>query len=123
MDRRFRRIAVFQKYGGRCAYCGDHVSVASMEVDHIHPRAQRHLVSLESFENLENLHPACRPCNRTKGNRNLEDFRTHIRRLRNDLITSKRYECLSQMALYVVNQWDGKFFFEQVPGCEEDSQD
>jgi 5-methylcytosine-specific restriction endonuclease McrA len=46
-----------QVFAGRCAYCLD----AAQEADHLHPLA------LGGADAIENLVPACRRCNRSKG--------------------------------------------------------
>ena len=54
------RIAVHEKYGGRCAYCGRKIELKDMQVDHFVP--QRGWNESGSNE-LPNLMPACRMCN------------------------------------------------------------
>lgn len=53
-----------------CVYCGG----KSNTWDHINPRWNR------GKDNIENLVPACRKCNSTKGNRPLQDFLKKIGR-------------------------------------------
>lgn len=61
--RKWRKLReqVFNEYGRACAYCGYEDSV--MTVDHILPRSRGGL------DLLENLLPACRRCNYSRGNR------------------------------------------------------
>lgn len=53
------------EFGGRCAYCGD---IAPLEADHVVP------IVLGGPTKIENLLPACVPCNRSKGPKPLEDW-------------------------------------------------
>ena len=53
------REQVFNEYGRACAYCGYEDSI--MTVDHIIPRVRG------GQDILENLLPACRRCNYSKG--------------------------------------------------------
>lgn len=76
------RQTVFEKYDGKCAYCGlEFKSIKDMQVDHI--IAQRNMT--ERLKNLKtdindisNLNPSCRSCNRFKDTFTLEQFRKNI---------------------------------------------
>lgn len=93
------RNKVYQKYGGRCAYCGDEITLKQMQIDHIIPKrhySEAHgclIVEAKKFteyglNDIRNLNPACRPCNNRKSACTLEEFREEIleqvRRLRRD---------------------------------------
>lgn len=54
------RRAVYDKMGGRCAYCGEQLNYEDMQVDHV--------VALRSKgeDDLANMLPACRSCNHYK---------------------------------------------------------
>ncbi len=85
------RNRVHAKYGGRCAYCGEEITVKQMQVDHIEP-LHRGLMQLpeeiDRLSHINNLNPACRPCNNRKRTHPLEEFRAEIsaqvQRLRRD---------------------------------------
>lgn len=69
-----KRLKVYNKYNGRCAYCGNVLSniinnaVLEQTIDHID--------SGKPVNNkLENLNPCCRSCNSSKGTKTLEEFR------------------------------------------------
>lgn len=70
--KRDTRLAVFEKFPGRCGYCGCGINLQSMQVDHIHPRVAG------GTDAMENLLPACRPCNNYKLFFTLEEFRRMI---------------------------------------------
>lgn len=75
------RKTVHQKYGGRCAYCGCEISQQAMQIDHIEPIFRGRMQSPEEIERLnhiDNLNPACRPCNHRKSTLAVEDFRAEI---------------------------------------------
>ena len=59
----YTRRNLWRRDGGRCAYCGTRVSLASFTIDHVHPR------SLGGLTTWENTVSACMPCNSRKGNR------------------------------------------------------
>lgn len=66
-ERDWKRLVA--RYGGCCAYCG---TPGGTSVDHVVPlsRGGRHSIG--------NVLPACKPCNSSKGNRLLIDWRTRI---------------------------------------------
>jgi len=49
------REKVLNKYDKKCAYCGEEIDIKSMQVDHIHPKANGGL------NLIENYNPSC--CN------------------------------------------------------------
>jgi 5-methylcytosine-specific restriction endonuclease McrA len=66
------RATVHQKYGGRCAYCGEPITQKAMQVDHIHPKY------LGGSDDIENLNPSCRACNNYKLTYDIEELRRQI---------------------------------------------
>ena len=65
-----KRKKIYQKFGGRCAYCG-HLP-PGLTLDHIKP------VSKGGTWRLENLYPACYDCNKAKSSLSIEQFREAI---------------------------------------------
>ena len=74
------RIAVHQKYGGHCAYCGAVITVKEMQVDHIWPQARSHWQKDLDPNRPENLNPSCRACNYAKHTYNIELFRSEMQK-------------------------------------------
>lgn len=76
------REQIHQKYGGRCAYCGQEIDLKDMQVDHVIP--QRAATCYGSYATYEQVHceqnymPSCRSCNNYKGGNRLETFRKSI---------------------------------------------
>lgn len=71
------RMAVFGKYGGRCAYCGISLTLGqkgdtAFQVDHLHPRY------LGGTDEMDNLVPACRICNYYKKTLSVEQLREQL---------------------------------------------
>lgn len=61
---------VYYKTHGQCWYCASDISpFGNWEIEHVTPRCQG------GSDDLSNLVPACRECNRAKGGRNLEEYR------------------------------------------------
>lgn len=67
-----KRERVHAKTGGRCSYCGIHVSLLTFAVDHV--TARKHGGS----NRIENLMPACTSCNGAKGAKTVEDYRMYL---------------------------------------------
>jgi 5-methylcytosine-specific restriction endonuclease McrA len=74
------RIKVFEKYGGRCAYCGTLLG-EKWHVDHLKAVHRDNGVHQRPDETIENLMPSCPPCNIYKATYSIEDFRANIERL------------------------------------------
>ena len=64
---------IFSSCDGSCYYCGVKLDpFGTWEVDHMNPREQG---GADAFHNLV---AACRKCNRSKGNRSVEQYREAI---------------------------------------------
>ena len=111
-----QREAVFNKYGGRCAYCGCELTLRTMQVDHIKA------VYTSSLENnnvetqddsFDNLNPSCRQCNFYKGTLNIEQFRNKIKTiLYRTLQSTFKAKLSKKLGMMKVTQFD-KFYFEK----------
>lgn len=64
-----KRQAIFARYKGRCAYCGQPMKKKDMTVDHYVPKSRG------GGDNIENLMPCCKACNAMKAADKLKTFR------------------------------------------------
>lgn len=48
------RMKVYQKCGGRCAYCGCEIEYKDMQIDHVKP------LRIGGADEINNMLPACR---------------------------------------------------------------
>lgn len=107
------RQAVYQKYNGRCAYCGKPIAYKDMQVDHFLPLRDWGGENALS-NNISNLMPACRMCNHYKRANGLETFRRYIaeipRKMRDDYI----YKVGVAYGNIVENEKEIVFYFERV---------
>lgn len=86
------RKQVYSKFGGKCAYCGEWITLKEMQVDHIIPKRNfkrfvfnkykipsflSHLTK-DDMDHIDNLFPACRVCNNWKSSFSLSTFRSEI---------------------------------------------
>ena len=101
------RVDVYNKYGGRCAYCGLPIKYANMQVDHIIPKFNG------GTDYINNLNPSCRRCNHYKRSMSLEFFRHTIKTLHKRI--KQIYICKVGYDFGVIrhNEWDGLFYFEK----------
>lgn len=112
-----QREAVFNKYGGRCAYCGCELTLRTMQVDHI---KAVYTSSLENDgvetqdDNIENLNPSCRQCNFYKGTLDIEQFRKKIMTtLYETCQNTFQAKLAKKLGMLTVKQFD-KFYFERI---------
>ena len=67
-----QREQIYNKYNGRCAYCGQNIEYKEMQVDHIKAKY------LGGEDKIENYVPACKPCNFYKTTLDIDSFRNRI---------------------------------------------
>lgn len=108
-DVKIDRKAVWQKYGGRCAYCGCEITIKEMQVDHLKPKR------IGGSNDMDNLNPSCRLCNHYKRAMSLEEFRTWalgglVGRLRKIYIV----RVAEKYGMITINNYDRKFYFEKL---------
>lgn len=67
-----KKLSIFAKYKGHCAYCGKELTLSAMTADHRVPKSKG------GGNSNENLMPCCKECNHAKGDDNLEILRIHL---------------------------------------------
>lgn len=123
------RQKVFDKYGGKCAYCGCELQ-KGWHVDEIEPvrrnkiwdAVKRKWVVLKSKPmehpermNIENQNPACASCNINKHSDSLENFRTAIKKYVESLnLYSTQYKIAKRYGLITETNIEVKFYFESL---------
>ena len=122
------REQIFQKFSGKCAYCGHKMKIVDMQIDHIIPKSTYHFhietrhkvpsflshLKYEDVNHVDNLFPSCQVCNLRKLNYSLEDFRKEVSELVSILESksqtyklAKRYNFVKTKRVKPV-----KFYFE-----------
>ena len=103
------RQQVYEKYGGRCAYCGCELDIRDMQVDHIKS------VYKHGEDTLENYNPSCRMCNFYKSMYSVEFLRERIANIPAKL---RERQFIYKMAIkYGLVEETGsnvRFYFEKV---------
>ena len=114
---RLRREAVYRKYGGRCAYCGNPILMKDMQVDHFVPKykaaAYEHYTGGD-VESLDNLYPSCRLCNHYKRANGIETFRKWIEEIPRKLKREYIYNVGVKYGIVQPQPRKIQFFFEKV---------
>ena len=99
-----QRLEIFEKTGGRCAYCGIELTLDHMQVDH--------MVSLHNHGNddMGNLVSSCRECNYYKGGCNPDGFRKKLKKA----FRQEKKRPFVQMLEDRYEGWNGVFHFERM---------
>lgn len=109
------RESAYEKYGGRCAYCGEPIQYTEMEVDYLKP--MQHGGKME----IDNLLPSCRVCKRNRKNRQLDKFRKQLQDIPKTLDKDCSYRLGKKYG--IVQDYPEpmiKFFFETGKSLGED---
>lgn len=113
MDKK-QRLQVYNKYNGRCAYCGRKITYKEMQVDHIRPKyIFGSKLPKEELESISNYNPSCRMCNYRKGTLSIAEFREEIRLQAERAM--KSFACRMTMAYGLLDYHPEKeviFYFE-----------
>lgn len=104
------RVAIYNKYGGHCAYCGVELDLCNMQNDHIKSRASGY----QDLEAGNNLNPACPLCNGWKHSDNLETFRRSIsQQVRKCRDYSRNFRMAERYGLVQIIEKPIVFYFER----------
>ena len=112
----YDRNLIFNKYNGKCAYCGCELK-KGWHVDHITPIKRNTDGTCENpeFDVIENYNPSCPSCNIQKNSFTLEQFRENIKQFINSLNQystqykfAKKYNLVNETNLNVVFYYETK---------------
>lgn len=130
------REALKKKFGGRCAYCGcelgdrwhaDHVQPVTRLSEWVEYRTpkrsgyfkQTGAMHNPEFDCLENMNPACVPCNMDKGGYHLEQWRDRLTSTINTLTRdAPAYRFAKRFGLVVETGAPVVFYFEQCAALQ-----
>lgn len=129
MTKKESRELIFNKYGGKCAYCGEELQ-RGWHVDELKPvrrqytedycyEKRKHIRKITRLTHPERMHidnqmPACASCNINKHSDSLEEFRKliqgfmkHLNEVNTQYKIAKRYGLIQETVKPVV------FYFEK----------
>jgi len=110
-----KRKIVFDKYNGKCAYCGCKIEYTNFHVDHIIALNRGyHRDEIEKGSGkVENLNPSCISCNSSKSNFTIERWRSELelkkQRIKRD---SPTFNLLLRYGCVIENDIPITFYFE-----------
>lgn len=110
-----KRKAVFEKFGGRCAYCGELLPEKGWHIDHKEPCVRSFKGGYDNPSALcaENEYPACASCNINKHSMSVEQFRASISKFVESLNKySVQYKIAKRYGLISEIKQEVKFYFE-----------
>ncbi len=120
-----QREAIYYKYNGRCAYCGD-ILPDKWHIDHLQPIKRTHVwdkaravwrvsgCDHPELDTFDNYMPSCPSCNINKHSDTLEQFRTNIKGYLNSLIIRNvNYQVARRYGLVKETNNDVIFYFEK----------
>ena len=115
-----KRKIVYQKYSGKCSYCGIKLSYNEMQVDHIIPKyrgsshSEINSYGLQKGTNdIENLNPSCKSCNCSKSTFTIENWKKQLELKHERLLRdSSSYRILNRFGCIKYNN-NIKFYFEK----------
>lgn len=104
------RKQVYEKYGGRCAYCGCELEYKDMQVDHVEPVYLGY-----GGDDIDNLMPACRMCNFYKSTFTLEKFRERLKTIPDRLERDFTYRMAKKYGIVEEHKEETvRFYFENI---------
>ena len=118
------RQQVYEKYAGRCAYCGIKLDIKDMQVDHFISKCDFDYMGKKDApeqDDISNLMPACRMCNHYKRAHSLKLFRRMIEEIPRKCRDGYIYKVGVRYGLIEEHEKPIKFFFEQAEGAADDS--
>ncbi|SCI52095.1 HNH endonuclease [Intestinibacter bartlettii] len=103
------RIEIYNRFDGRCGYCGEKIDIKDMQVDHI--------VALRvgGTDTLDNMICSCRSCNHYKSTYTLEKFEKQLQEIPNRLIRdSAIFRIGLKYGLIEIKDKKVEFYFKKI---------
>ena len=113
------RLALYEKYNHKCAYCGCDLEYNDMQVDHkapvyVHTDLKQDMTVEEMYDE-SNFLPACRQCNFYKSTMSIEEFRKRLgSTMMNNLQKNFNYKLAIKYGLVVEHTKPVVFYFEYL---------
>ena len=107
------RMEVFNKYNGRCAYCGEKLHFSAMQIDHFRPRFNGKVNDVE-VEHIDNYMPSCRFCNQYKQSYDIETFRALLEKLHKRVKKVFVVRVAMNFGIVTFKRFSGRFYFEKI---------
>jgi 5-methylcytosine-specific restriction endonuclease McrA len=109
-----KRLKVYERYNGHCAYCGKKIDYKDMQVDHIQPKHSYRTFEKDIADHINNLNPSCRRCNHYKRGADIKAFRRLLLTLHQRVRKQYINKVAEDYGIITVKPWDGLFYFEKA---------
>ncbi|MSS84510.1 HNH endonuclease [Actinomycetaceae bacterium WB03_NA08] len=108
------RELVLAKTGGHCAYCGCHLTLKTMQEDHVIPLRRGDKGDKSHLDVLSNKMPACRSCNYYKSDMTLDQFRERMDLMIQNLERNSTVKALLRYGKIAFTRGPVEFYFEKL---------
>jgi len=108
------RQAVFNKYNGHCAYCGEPITLKTFQVDHFNSKRMSYQYPDTDVDRFDNLMPSCRKCNNHKSSMNIDLFRREIGRQVERLMKNTQFQRALRYGQVKITESPIVFYFESL---------
>src|SRR5574343_1567802 len=116
------RKQIYQKYDGKCAYCGYSLD-GDYTIDHIEAPRRYETAVRWQLEVLENYNPCCRSCNSSKSYYDLDEWRERLEyKKKRAYDESAHVRILSRFGVLKISPDPVVFYFEKVESATKDIQ-
>lgn len=113
-----KRLEVYNKYGKKCAYCGNDIEYKNFQIDHYIP--QRYYYKHDGDKNdIENLKPSCKRCNHYKRDYLPNEWRNLMKTLHERIEKQYINKVAIDYGIIVLKPFDGLFYFEKYDKMSE----
>jgi 5-methylcytosine-specific restriction endonuclease McrA len=112
-----RKMQIYNKTYGKCAYCGETLFFDKMHIDHIIPKSRFIEISKTNLKvnDINNLFPSCDMCNLSKHNQTVDEFRIMIQNCFNKLLKENcKFRILNSYGIISKTDKNIKFYFEEL---------
>ena len=97
---------IYDKFGGRCAYCGNEITLNNMTVDHVNPKCNG------GSNSYLNCFPSCQRCNSIKADGTVEEMRAKIVDSLQKLKTDRNFQMVRKYKMISLLCEEVTFYFE-----------
>lgn len=108
------RQLIYQKFNGRCAYCGREITFKKMQVDHFWPKFLAHFQPGLDNNREENLMPSCAKCNNHKYGFRPEVWRNELQLQISRLKKNTQFDRALRFGQLQITEKPVVFYFETL---------
>lgn len=111
---KINRQSIYDKFSGKCAYCGTSIEFKKMQIDHYWPQSLAHLQKDIDNNRFENLMPSCHKCNSHKKGMRPETWRNELERHSDMLQNNSQFQRALLFEQVTITKKPIRFYFEKL---------